>query len=434
MSLIKQVYGSFRWKQNDETCANRLGISLDKYRAIKQQISEVKNSIQDEVDDTISNIIAQRVLGLAEEQYSVSSDLEDRLTAAVNEQREKVIEFEGNLEEGTAKIKGIAFKECKSPEEIIETLKIDTTKWKLSHYWNKQQGDHWLVSAFVTQIRKESKDYLAETIKNFTPQYLPLAEVHINETYDRPTVGVLSVQDLHFGKEGNDGIDLKFRETVSSLVMRAYHSHKLDKLVFVFGGDLLNMDTFFGATTKGTPVDNDQRAQDAYNHAFDAMYWAINFAAQFCNHLDVVYIPGNHDRLSSYHLAHALSKCFKDPRVKFYVDYAERKVITYGENFFAFEHGDAPSKNTPLVYATEYPKEWGSTTYRTCYTGHWHKKKSTEYVTEDEVNGFTLKHLPSLCKSDYWHYHNKYVGSKRAGVLELHDYNCGKVCELTHVI
>jgi hypothetical protein len=179
-------------------------------------------------------------------------------------------------------------------------------------------------------------------------------------------------------------------------------------------------------------VDNDLRAQDAYTQAFDALHWSINHISQFCDELEVVYLPGNHDRLSSFHLAHALSKCFNSSRIVFNVDYSERKVITWGENFFAFEHGDVGSKNTPLVYATEFSQQWGDTRYRTCYTGHWHKKKTMEYVTEDEQHGFAIKHIPSLSRSDYWHYHNKFTGAKRQAIMELHDLVKGKVCELTY--
>jgi hypothetical protein len=247
---------------------------------------------------------------------------------------------------------------------------------------------------------------------------------------------VLSIQDLHFGKEDNEDIVEHFKESIESLVHRAYMSHRLTKIIYVIGGDLLNMDTFNGATTSGTPVDNYQRAHDAYKEAFDALYWSINYLKNFCENLHVVYLPGNHDRLSSYHMAHALSKCFdaEDYSIYFDVEYAERKVVVYGHNFFAFEHGDVTKKNTALVYATEFPLSWGRTKYRTCYTGHFHSKKTIEYTTENEYNGFSIKHLPSLCSTDYWHYHNKYTGSKRQAVMEIHDIEKGKVSEFIHTV
>lgn len=436
MNLINQVYGSLRWKKTDEWCAAKLGISLEKYQSIKSQIVQTKELLQQELDNSLVDLAGKRMLELISDQQikdQYITQLEDQLVDAINQQREKVVEFREDLESGTAEIKGIAFSEPKDPEEIIRILKIDTTKWKLSTYWNKQHKDYWLISAQVTQLSKEPKDFLKETLENFTPFYQPVKEVFINNVFEKKSCAVLSIQDLHFGKEGNDGVVDSFKAAIADLVRRAYHSHNLEKIIYVFGGDLLNMDTFSGTTTKGTPVDNDLRAQEAYDEAFDALYWSINFLKQHCEQLHVVYLPGNHDRLSSYHMAHALSKCFKaDPNIIFDAGYAERKVVVYGLNFFAFEHGDVTKKWTPLVYATEFPQFWGHTLYRTCYTGHFHSKKTTDYVTDNEIHGFSIKHLPSLSKSDYWHYHNKFTGAKRQAIMEIHDLNHGKVSEFIY--
>ena len=435
MALINEVYGSLRWKKTDEVCASRLGISLETYQEVKRQILQTKELLQQGVDNSLVDLVGRRMLELIDDntiKNQYVSALESQLVDTVNQNKEKVVEWKENLEEGTAEIKGIAFSEPKSPEEIIRILKIDTEKWKLSSYWNKQHKEYWLVSAMVTQKVLEPKDLLEQTLQNFNPSYQPVTEVFLNDTFPEPTVGVLSIQDLHFGKEDNGTIVEDFKKSIQNLVIRAYYSHNVDKIVYVIGGDLLNMDTFTGLTTKGTPVDSDQRAQDAYNDAFDAMYWSINYIKQFCNQLEVVYLPGNHDRLSSYHLVHALSKCFNTEGITFDAGYSERKVLVFGENFLAFEHGDVTKKMTALVYATEFPVEWGQTTYRTCYTGHFHTKKVTEFVTDNEVHGFSVKHLPSLCKSDYWHYHNKFTGSKRQAVMEIHGITKGKLSEFTY--
>jgi hypothetical protein len=395
MNLLHQVYGSIRWKKSDEYCALKLGISLEEYKSLKAQVQ-----------------------------------------TSPPKPANKVIEWKENLDEGTAEIKGIAVCEPRTSEEIIELLKIDTTKWKLSSYWNKETYSGWMVSAMVSAIKHQPTDVLAEVIANFKPEYQPLGEVFINEKFDRDCVGVISTQDLHFGKEDNQWIFHHFKQSITNLVQRAFMSHKLHKIVYVIGGDLLNMDTFNGATTSGTPLDNHQRAQHAYTEAFNALYWSVSYIKQFCENLHIVYIPGNHDRLSSYHLAHALSKCFDhdDYSIYFDVEYAERKVVVCGHNFFAFEHGDVTKKNTPLVYATEFPMSWGKTKYRTCYTGHFHSKKTTEYITENEHNGFAIKHLPSLCSTDYWHYHNKFVGAKRQAIMEVHDVEKGKVSEFIYTV
>lgn len=399
MNLLEQVKNSLKWKQSNFFCATKLGISIEKYKELKKQISL-------STDPTLPLV------------------------------KNKVIEFKEDLEKGTAEIKGLSLTEPRSAEEIIELLKIDTTKWKLSSYWNKERHDGWYISAMVTALKIEAKDYLAEVIANFTPNYQPVTELFINDKFTTDSVGVISTQDLHFGKEDNQDIVEHFKAAIINLAYRAYMSHKLTKIIYVVGGDLLNMDTFSGTTTSGTPVDNAQRAQDAYVEAFDALHWSISFLKQFCDNLHVVYLPGNHDRLSSYHIAHALSKCFdpEDYSIYFDIEYAERKVVAYGHNFFAFEHGDVTKKNTALVYATEFPTLWGATKYRTCYTGHFHSKKTTEFVTENEHNGFAIKHLPSLCSTDYWHYHNKFIGSKRQAIMEIHDVAKGKVSEFIYTV
>lgn len=401
MTLFEQVKAALKWKRSAADTATKLGISLEKFLEVK------------------------KIIQLSEPQV-----------IPMYPKMSKVTEFKEDLEKGTAEIKGFAVLEPRTAEEIIELLKIDTTKWKLSNYWNKETTNGWMVSALVTAIKKEQKDILAEVLANFKPEYQPIGEVFTQDKFDRSCVGIISTQDLHFGKEGNDDVVDHFKAAIKSLVGRAYMSHKLEKIIYVIGGDLLNMDSFSGTTTSGTPVDNGMRAQQAYAQAFDALYWSVNFIKQFCENLHVVYVPGNHDRLSSYHMAHALSKCFdkEDFSIYFDVEYSERKVVLYGDNFFAFEHGDVTKKNTALVYATEFPLCWGHTTYRTCYTGHFHSKKTIEYTTENEHHGFAIKHLPSLCASDYWHYHNKFVGAKRQAIMEIHDIEKGKVSEFTYSV
>jgi hypothetical protein len=388
MSLFYKVQRSLHWKKSDEYCAERLGITPQRYREIKREILGGSN---------------------------------------------KVTEWKENMDDGKAEIKGVSSTEPRSPEEIIKILKIDTSKWKLSSYWNKEHKDQWYISAMVTKLETKMEDALVKALDAFKPHYTPVKQVHLNQVFETPTAAVLSVQDLHFGKEGNDTVVQDFKDAITNLILRAYKSHRLDKVIYVFGGDLLNMDTFQGTTTSGTPVDNGQRAQEAYALAFDSLFWSINFIKQFCQELHVVYLPGNHDRLSSYHMAHALSKVFdSDPNIIFDAEYSERKVVCYGSNFFGFEHGDVGSKNTPLVYATEFSTQWGSTVYRTCYTGHFHRKKTMEYITEDETHGFAVKQLPSLSRSDYWHYHNKFTGSKRQAIMEVHDIEKGKVGEFVY--
>lgn len=394
-SLLGKVKQSLKWKKSSKYCAEKLNITIEDYLALKEMVT----------------------------------------TEVTEEEQSSTIKSESvNLETGISKIEAISSEEPKSPEDIIRILNIDTTKWKLSQYWNKQKSDKWLVSALVTRIKHTPVDNLALAVENYSPSEYevvncPRIEVDNNDTY----CGVFSVQDVHFGKQNNNSVIDRFKDAITEAAYKASRAYNLDKLYYVVGGDLLNADTFAKTTTKGTPVENDKDPIQAYIEAFDAVVWSIHQLKEVCQELVVVYIPGNHDRLSSWHLAHALEKSITIPNVTFDVEYQERKVHLYGDNFLAFEHGDVNTSNSDRVYAAEFPEQWGATTYRTLYTGHYHQKKTSVFVTENEINGFAVKIMPSLSNSDYWHYHNKYVGSKKAAVLEVHERYNGKVAEFCHI-
>lgn len=388
MNLKDQVRLSLKWKKSDEICADRLRLNLELYKKIKQEIK-----------------------------------LEKYLQPPVEVTKEKVVEFKENLTSGTAEIKGITLSEPKSPQEIERILKIDTTKWKLSSYWNKEHRDHWLISAMVTRVKSDPVKEIEKVLNDFDFKYTPSSPVHINKLYSTKTCAVLSLQDIHIGKANIDGIDDIIESTkncVINLIMRTYHSCNLDKIIFVLGGDLLNVDTYLGQTTSGTQVESSMSALDMYKKAFELMFWTINYLKQFCNELEVVYIPGNHDRLSSGQLAYSLSKVINDSNIIWNIEYSERKVVTYGNSMICVEHGDVTLNKSFFVFATEYAKQWGESKYRTLYSGHYHKEKKVEYITTDEINGFTMRILPSLSRADHYHSVNKWVNNKRGGIIELH--------------
>tara|TARA_R110000851_G_scaffold100671_11_gene216386 strand:- start:621 stop:1814 length:1194 start_codon:yes stop_codon:yes gene_type:complete len=394
MDLHKKVKESFRWKKGAKYCAKRLNISLDTYIKIRKEIKNKKS------------LIAEN-------------------------------NTHYNIESGEAKITGVSKNEPKNAEEIIKLLKIDTKKWKLSQYWNKQMSDHWRISALVTQIKETEADHLKELLKAWKPKKYNIPDLSKPKRYsispDRNQVcGIMSLQDIHFGKEGNETVDKDFEDGVTDLIKRGTASNNIEELFFVVGGDLINMDTFHGTTTSGTIVENCMNATDAYIEAFDAMIWAITFMLSYVEHLTVVYVPGNHDRLSSFHLVHALSKAIDSDKITWDIKYEERKVHVWYNNFNAFEHGDKRSKNNPLIYASEYPVQWGNTIYRTLFKGHVHTDRKVEYMTSNETAGFIEKTLPSLGKTDYYHYSNKFVGNRRSAKLELQSPSKGIIDELTY--
>lgn len=407
MSLVNQVMKSLSWKKNDEICARRLGISLEEYKNLKPQALQLRKMARNNFKKLSKEVFTS-----------------------------KVLETKQDLEKGTGEIKALSVTEPKSPEEVEEILMIKgSDKWKLSSYWNKQQPNGtWLISGQVTSIKQNDPTVaLKELLNTLQLNYQPVTQTLLNRSFSEPTCAVLSLQDIHVGKKtiNPHTLESDVKRCVETLILKAHHSNYLDKIVFVLGGDLVNMDTYTGTTTGGTLVENEMPAYDAYKIAFELMYWSVNFLKQFCNELQVVYIPGNHSRLTEAHIAYSLSRCIQDPNIVWDIEYAERKVVVYGKNMLCFEHGDFDAKKSPLIFATEYATEWGQTSFRTLYTGHYHKKKKLEYITEDEITGFTMKILPSLSATDMYHYSGKWTCSKRGGVIVMHSKEKGQTGEFS---
>lgn len=411
MNLIEQVTIAMKQKRSNVYSAEKLGIPLEKYLELKDDIRE------------------QSRTGKLDSELEEASDFH---TQNVKDNVEKSIKFEDDLKNKKASLEYTGPKEVKTKEDLVRECNIDLDEWDIvkmvQNAWGKEGNQNYQVKAWLEKKTTSVTDTFETLLNNFSFQYTPAAPVHINTAYTAKTCAVLSLQDIHVGKENIDGVDDIVEATkrcVEDLVMRAYHSCMLDKIIFVLGGDLLNVDTYLGTTTSGTQVESSSTALEMYTKAFDLMFWCINYLKQFCNELEVVYIPGNHDRLSSGQLAYSLSKVFSDPKITWNIEYSERKVVQYGENMICVEHGDVSLNKSFFVFASQYAPIWGATKFRTLYSGHYHKEKKIEYITTDEINGFTMRILPSLSRSDRYHMANKWINNKRGGIIELHHITKG---------
>lgn len=340
----------------------------------------------------------------------------------------RYVEQEVNIGSGEMKVKTLVAIEPRSPEEIIELLKIDTSQWKLSQYWNKEKNGKWEISALCSKLKDEelAREEFLQRLASIKLPKIPARKLRKVESGKQKIAGVISLQDLHFGKPGNENMGDIVIDHLAKLMAKTPQGYSFEKIFFVLGGDLLNADTFEGTTTKGTIIENSERTTLAYVKAFEAMAMAIDLLSEFSETVEVVYIPGNHDRLSSFHLAHAIKESFKDRSdVRVDLDYLERKVKVYGDNFFGFEHGDVAQRNGGMVWPTEFPLQWGSTTSRYVFTGHVHKNKTMAVTTANEESGLFIKVLPSLSTTDYYHYKNKWTMNRRSSIVEYYDPTMG---------
>lgn len=86
-----------------------------------------------------------------------------------------------------------------------------------------------------------------------------------------------------------------------------------------------------------------------------------------------------------------------EPRIQ--VIDSELPYYTYqhGETMLAFHHGHLRKNDQlPLLFAAQFPKVWGNTTYRYCHTGHRH------HVEEKEHSGmYVVQHATLAARDAY---------------------------------
>lgn len=246
----------------------------------------------------------------------------------------------------------------------------------------------------------------------------------------------VSAFDLHFGKlawgqeTGGADYDLAiarecFVAAVEDLMQKA-SGFPLQRILLPIGNDLLQTDNLQGTTTGGTPQDTDSRYVKAFRHARSALAWAINRLAEVAPVL-VIVVPGNHDRLTAFHMGEVLEAQFaSDPRVTVDNSPKLRKYVPFGVNLLGFTHGsEEKHADLPLIMAREEPEAWATAKHYEWHVGHRHKAKETRYTAGDSFNGVRVRILPSLCAADAWHYSKGYVGERRSAEGYLWNFATG---------
>lgn len=336
-----------------------------------------------------------------------------------------------NFEKGTLESTITTSFDPKTIEDLYKEHQVNPEIYVIKNYWSKKQPNgNFTSSVFAVKktIDNAEPQEFFELIKNYDSPYTPIkkSEICVNSAFTRPSCLILHLTDFHLDKQDIYGTTLEekkkqFYQVATKLLYRAYQSNYIDEIVFVLGSDMLHTDTYQGTTTNLTPQDSNTTWHNAFTQAFDIYATTIKLLSQFCNKLNVILVPGNHDRSKSFYLAYGLEKYFeRDDNILFDTNPIPRKVYTYGSTFIGLHHGDCKITDLPLIFAKEYCKEWGQCTYHQILTGDKH------HLFEKEIQGVRIRQLPSLSKEDNWHNQSNYVNSVKAAMAIIYDkeYGC----------
>lgn len=348
---------------------------------------------------------------------------------------------------------------------LIEYFKVDTDIWETERWkaniWNMgyiakavthTAGDTstthrtaanlplWQVTA--TFVKKKVVEFVKLELESLKQKFLsetiqPFLSRPTWQYHELPSGNVLEVNvpDLHAGKlawaketgykDYDTNIALNtFDKAIDALLARSAHI-KFDKILFVVGNDMMHSDTIAGTTTSGTQLDNDSRFHKVFVKLRDRLIDTIKFKLLPIAPVHIVGCPGNHDKLSGWHLVDSLDMYFHDGRYGVVtVDNSpeEFKFFQWGQVMLMFAHGNTGKKlDYPLTMATKQKKMWAETTYREAHTGHVHQTMVQEY------HGVRVRVLPALCEPDAWHAANNFVGNLRTAEAYAWNKNEGLI-------
>ena len=291
----------------------------------------------------------------------------------------------------------------------------------------------------IKQIKEDAHAYrlLKATLLDKMFELVPKAHDKVPKlklkANDKRYAVVISPTDFHWGKYGWEdevGETYNFDEARERLFTKTEElASRLpsvpEKIIVACGSDWFHVDNDFGTTTKGTRQDMCASPAEILMTGCKLAREHIDLLRQITK-VQVVFMPGNHDRHSTYALMMYLSAAYEGiDDVEVIVSPKTRQYLTYGETLLGFTHGDAVRGNKlPSLMSTEARKDWGKTKWHIWFHGHLHHQSLVE------KEGCTVVQLPSLAGHDRYHYRHGYTQSPAGLAAHIIDYDEGLVGSL----
>ena len=278
---------------------------------------------------------------------------------------------------------------------------------------------------------------LTDSIKDHAPNY-PKIKRDKNEG---GKLLVIDIADLHInkyaetfltGNEYNSKIAVERALKGTEGLLNKSSGFNIDKILFVVGNDVLNIDGVTRTTTKGTPQDTDLHWFKAFQIAKDCYVQCIEMCLGVAD-VDVVHCPSNHDYVSGCFLAETLQAWFRQSKnITFDTSPKYRKYYQYHNNMIELEHGDKGKMlQLPLVMAQEEPMMWATTKFRYGYLHHVHHQDKTQFKSGKDFIGVNVTYLRSPSNADLWHCESQYINLVAVEGF-VHDKENGREAHLTH--
>jgi hypothetical protein len=343
MTLLTRVFDSLKWKKNAEYCADKLGISQEEYLELKQEVIGMKQDMIEHAGENIDEMVRLKL----QKREELEEDAEEE---------DQILEMNHFIDNKKLEVKALLTSEPMSPEEIILRLRIDTNKWKLSTYWNKQKKNRWEVSAMCSAKQEQevtlqdAEDIIIKAFNqvNLTPRIRPEAPasnskalfVYLSDRHIGAYVGETALyQNTYNAQEYKD----RMEEVLYQIYLHTNTFGAFEDLYIIDLGD--KMDGQNGQTTRGGHrLPQNMSNKQAFETAVSVEKWffdtliednlATNYHVyQNCNSNH----GGDFDYMVNRAIEMYLNAVYPWVKTRMLTKFIEHEV--YGEHIFLFTHG-----------------------------------------------------------------------------------------------
>lgn len=280
----------------------------------------------------------------------------------------------------------------------------------------------WVKSTLDDERAEAAKRAALQALTDDLPRLTPVSGPTATSS---DLCNVYTLTDSHVGslcwhREGGDDWDLGIAERVlvGCFEKMLAASPEASTAVVAQLGDFLHYDSMVPVTpTAGNILDSDGRFSKVVSVAIRVLRRVVDMALVKHDKVIVLMAEGNHDMTSSIWLRAMFAALYEnEPRVNVIDSPLPYYVYQHGKTMIGWHHGHLKKNDQlPLLFAAQFPKNWGESSKRYIHCGHRH------HVDEKEHSGVTVMQHSTLTGRDAYAARMGYVNDRQVTAVTYHD-------------
>ena len=319
--------------------------------------------------------------------------------------------------------KSAALRGYSPKHDMVHTVPDGFAVRGVSTYYDKdgKARGQWVKSTQDAAAREEILRAIVDGLKD---DITPIAPRHAPLKSDDDLLTIYPIGDPHAGlyawkEETGVAFDLREFERVNKAAIdRIVEAAPRSSLaIFNDKGDSTHADDNTNRTPRsGHALDVHGRHAEVVRVSVKIKRYQIERLLDKHAKVIVRVDSGNHDPLSSIHLAMLLEALYEnEPRVEVITSPNPYWYYKFGKNLIGTCHGDgAKGKDLPGIMANDVREWWGQSDYCVWFVGHVHHKDIKDYT------GCTVEYMRTLAASDAWHHGQGYRARRSIEAITLH--------------